>query len=97
LAYAREGAARDRFLLAFLLRRALGLGDLRAILDFVGSATPYRSTFAQGGEAVTSYYEKREREHRRSEWAGFLALACGVPVLFFTLAFLLQWIAGWFA
>jgi hypothetical protein len=43
---------------------------------------------------VTSYYENREREHRRSEWAGFLALACGVPVLFFSLDFLLQWIAG---
>jgi hypothetical protein len=46
---------------------------------------------------VTSYYESRERHHRRDEWAGFLVLACGVPALFFTLDALLSWIAGVFA
>jgi hypothetical protein len=43
---------------------------------------------------VASWHEPRRE---RNDWAGFLALACGVPVLFFTLDFLLMWIAGWFA
>jgi hypothetical protein len=46
---------------------------------------------------VTSYYENPKREPRRKEWVGIVALACSVPALFFSLDFLLSWIAGWFA
>jgi len=44
---------------------------------------------------MTSWHEPKGPRMNEAAF-GFVVIACAVPILFFTLDFLLTWIAGWF-